>query len=849
MSLAGIVNEATTSTAHRQKDTLDDVNSGSEDVVSISGSPLRPNGVDSTPTRSSGSYFRSASDSPSMRTGPPRSLSYSLSPSPSLPRENPDLMSPDGVSKFPLALPNDFRSVLEHTEKKGKKRESRTGDEGWSPMKWFQDLPRDEKPAFDLDSGERDEGWSPMKWFQDLPRVSPRDEKPAFDLDSGERTPRAATSQTPENRSLRIGISSPLKTSSTIESFNRPMPSPSTHKFPTSPSALKFSNLRRAFSSSHDPHSDARPGRDGNRWSMIRSLLPNIINQHREATQPEPSVVPSQQVNITDELITGGLATLMLRLWFERDEKDHRRVPVLLHRLRIRVSDSLHPLHGSKSVFRIECEYANGVVRWVIYRQLRDFISLHTHYTVTNVYKRNVDKMPEFPRTSLPYFKFLKKEGRDVSQTDFARLQRESLENYLIELIRAVMFHPSSNRLAGFLEISALSLTMAQSGGSQYKAGYLQVAAEGLSGGLGRKSAGWRARKAARWCAIRESYLVVMEEPGELTVWDVFLLDPEFEIERPKRYYRQGLNLLHVEVPSTSYKSTDKAHHHETGRRSMFGSVTTRFSKLFHADGGRRAASVNDVHGDDDHDGSVHDSESSDSVASQTPCAMLDPSTNINPLVGKNNEQLPEGRDHSEDVSKHTFYVTNAQMRLKLFARNKRQMLQWITAFEKVAATSHYARKNRFDSFAPIRLNVAAQWLVDGRDYFWNLSRAILLARETIYIHDWWLSPELHMRRPGKDRYRLDRLLERKAKDGVKIYIILYQEVSNRTTPTDSNYAKQRLMALHPNVMVQRSPSHFQTGTFYWAHVTEHEKLCVIDQAIAFMGGVDLCFGRLTLVA
>jgi phospholipase D1/2 len=29
------------------------------------------------------------------------------------------------------------------------------------------------------------------------------------------------------------------------------------------------------------------------------------------------------------------------------------------------------------------------------------------------------------------------------------------------------------------------------------------------------------------------------------------------------------------------------------------------------------------------------------------------------------------------------------------------------------------------------------------------------------------------MRRPNKDRYRLDKLLERKAKEGVKIYIIL----------------------------------------------------------------------------
>jgi phospholipase D1/2 len=41
-------------------------------------------------------------------------------------------------------------------------------------------------------------------------------------------------------------------------------------------------------------------------------------------------------------------------------------------------------------------------------------------------------------------------------------------------------------------------------------------------------------------------------------------------------------------------------------------------------------------------------------------------------------------------------------------------MLQFITALEKAAASSPYTGHNRFDSFAPIRLNVAAQWLVDG---------------------------------------------------------------------------------------------------------------------------------------
>ncbi|KAI0324905.1 phospholipase D [Cubamyces sp. BRFM 1775] len=617
------------------------------------------------------------------------------------------------------------------------------------------------------------------------------------------------------------------------------------------------------------------------KWGRLRSLIPHIASQAKAQT-PAPSTVVSPNVNITDELITGGLATLMLRLWIERDERGHRRVPALFHRLRIRVSDSLHPLHGNKAVFRIECEYANGAVRWVVYRQLREFLSLHGHYTLSNAYNRNIETMPEFPLTTLPYFKFLKERGNDVGRADFARLQRETLENYLIGLIRAVMFHPAVNRLAGFLELGALTIALAQSGGAQYKAGFLRLEAVAPKGLFGRRAAGWREKKKQRWCAVRESYMVAMEEMGELTVWDVFLIDQDFKIERPTRYYRQGLNLFHqLDDHDSEHEDEVKAHGQDKAKveyqprprkrlTSTVGSIKSSISKVLHLGHQRHhdhghhrdhSASMNNLGESTQHGRRRSDSTTSTSSVESGPSSrpltpMFDPSTNTNPLEGgmhdhdhvREEDVRPPTEDpgekkkkSSKDVSKHTFYVVNSQTRLKLYAKNERQMLQWIAALERVAKESHYTGKNRFDSFAPIRLNVAAQWLVDGRDYFWNLSRAILLARETIQIHDWWLSPELQLRRPNKDRYRLDRLLEKKAKEGVKIYIILYQEVSSRTTPTDSHYAKQRLTALHPNIMVQRSPSHFQTGTFYWAH---HEKLCVIDQTIAFMGGLDHCFGR-----
>jgi phospholipase D1/2 len=48
------------------------------------------------------------------------------------------------------------------------------------------------------------------------------------------------------------------------------------------------------------------------------------------------------------------------------------------------------------------------------------------------------------------------------------------------------------------------------------------------------------------------------------------------------------------------------------------------------------------------------------------------------------------------------------------------------------------------------------------------------------------LTPEIQLRRPDKPRYRLDKLLEKKAKEGIKIHIIIYQEVSSKTTQVDS---------------------------------------------------------------
>ncbi|EGP83846.1 uncharacterized protein MYCGRDRAFT_48706, partial [Zymoseptoria tritici IPO323] len=170
------------------------------------------------------------------------------------------------------------------------------------------------------------------------------------------------------------------------------------------------------------------------------------------------------------------------------------------------------------------------------------------------------------------------------------------------------------------------------------------------------------------------------------------------------------------------------------------------------------------------------------------------------------------------------------------------------------AKRTRIGESHRFQSFAPERNGNNIKWYVDGRDYFWAVSVALERAKETIYIEDWWLSPELFLRRPPAENqhWRLDNILKRAAERGVKIYVVVYREVEQALT-CNSQHTKHALHSLCPegtpgagNIKVMRHPDHnvlenASDMTFYWAH---HEKFIVIDYDMAFIGGLDLCFGR-----
>lgn len=57
----------------------------------------------------------------------------------------------------------------------------------------------------------------------------------------------------------------------------------------------------------------------------------------------------------------------------------------------------------------------------------------------------------------------------------------------------------------------------------------------------------------------------------------------------------------------------------------------------------------------------------------------------------------------------------------------------------------------------------------------------------------------------------------------------------------DSQYTQDYLTSLSANIKIMMHPNYVLIP-FMWSH---HEKMVIIDQKIAFIGGLDLGYGRL----
>uniref|UniRef100_A0A8C7SPM4 Phospholipase n=1 Tax=Oncorhynchus mykiss TaxID=8022 RepID=A0A8C7SPM4_ONCMY len=197
------------------------------------------------------------------------------------------------------------------------------------------------------------------------------------------------------------------------------------------------------------------------------------------------------------------------------------------------------------------------------------------------------------------------------------------------------------------------------------------------------------------------------------------------------------------------------------------------------------------------------------------------------------------GRAYTD--TKYGVCIQNFTRNLVIKCNSYRQAHWWSHEINRLAEPCEFLQVQRFGGFAPPRENTLTKWYVNGSGYFADLADALEQAKEEIFITDWWLSPEVFLKRPATGTYwRLDQILKRKAEQGVKVCVLLYKEVE-MALGINSGHSKKTLMDMHPNIKVMRHPNHMSAVVFFWAH---HEKMVAIDQSVAFVGGLDLAFGR-----
>ena len=164
--------------------------------------------------------------------------------------------------------------------------------------------------------------------------------------------------------------------------------------------------------------------------------------------------------------------------------------------------------------------------------------------------------------------------------------------------------------------------------------------------------------------------------------------------------------------------------------------------------------------------------------------------------------------------------------------------------------------KNEYNSFAAKTSSNYIEYLIHGKDYFEDLFEALMEAKESIYIAGLIINPEVFLKRPvdekiyidmfkkniltkdfGENITRLIDVLNYKAKNNVKIYILNYYEWAKGAI-SDSKHLENTIKKLNKNIKFIRFPS--GSDVKYW---TNHEKMVIIDNLIGYIGGIDLMWG------
>lgn len=597
----------------------------------------------------------------------------------------------------------------------------------------------------------------------------------------------------------------------------------------------------------------------------LKKLFALLKRKQREPKRLNPSFIPSsndhaaiERANkLVDALSLACPSINLLASCLCEDEYGIARAPLLLTLLGLKVRDCSPSVSTKNRRLIIDLEYGVGPQRlkWSVAKTAKDLLYLHSRFKIENI-KFDLSKTEDLPKLPIPPLRNdrqgAKKRSRSITGSNINTPIDEVLDDPTsnvedqASLVQASPHqnntdaqstHTAHTTLSGHLSNLRAHLSRASS-----------VSTEDLSPEIqhGRKI------KNEEYVAQVSNYLhdlikLLALRPQSNRLFQFFEISPISSLLSYETGYQGKQGVIHV--GGTAKSQGWRVGHFKAN--DLKGMIDRRSEKwlLVRNSYVMYVADINSTLPLEvflvDHKFKI--SVKSDLFDTKTLTSGSDSESDYDDasLVQKAiNTEETTATNVLNKVFKHLkITLENSERKLVLIPKSTREHKLWLKSLNDMKNSSIWSNSNRFDSFAPIRQNCYAQWFVDARDYFWAVSSAMEMAKDVIFIHDWWLSPELYLRRPanGNQQWRIDRILQRKAQQGVKIFVIVYRNVGT-TVSTDSLYTKHSILSLNEeNIHVIRSPNQLLQNTYFWAH---HEKLCIIDHTVAFLGGIDLCYGR-----
>lgn len=656
------------------------------------------------------------------------------------------------------------------------------------------------------------------------------------------------------------------------------------------PHAATFSLMRPNFFNREKTDALAKPEApdDGKPALYPRKIFTMFRKKNREPKKPvldlaetvtgEDAETSERAQELVQSLLLGSPAINLLASCLCEDEYGIARAPLLLTLLGLKVTDISNSSRQRNRKFRIDLEYGVSPQRlkWSVEKTAKDLLYLHSRFKLLTL--RGNIRSEELPKYPVP--PQLRRDGRRLKRLGKSRGTSTATRWTMSELQFNNAYPPTSGDLqtqattggqtqasGNFTQVSEINDLMPNNGeieqdrlsvnsGGTFRDRLSSLRAQ-LSGASSVSSLDSASPEQSRTHFLRnQNYvaevtnyltaliLVVAMRPQSNRLFHFFEVSPISSLLSYETGYTGKQGVIHV--GGTARSQGWRVGHFKAN--DLKGMIDRRSEKWFLV----RNSYVMYV----------------SDINSTVPLEVFLVDSKFKIHYKGHNEPIENGRGSDSDSDYDEEYITkemvveetgvknvlnvfkhlkivleNAERKLVVIPKSEREQKLWILSLTEMQKNTVWSDEHRFNSFAPVRKDCFAQWFVDGRDYFWAVSSALEMAKDVIFIHDWWLSPELYLRRPanGNQQFRLDRILQRKAQQGVKVFVIVYRNVGT-TIPIDSLYTKHSILSLNQeNIHVIRSPNQLLQNTYFWAH---HEKICVVDYTVAFLGGIDMCYGR-----